>query len=146
MTHGDTRTEAKRWLDTNLPPGARVAVDVPPSGPPLSRARYRLLVANGRPLFDRSLADYERGGIEYFVESSFTSEQWVRDTRENARRRRFYALLPGRADRIATFKPNGQGRAPSFHYDQIYGPFDHLGQLNRPGPTIRVFRLRRGGS
>jgi hypothetical protein len=41
---------------------------------------------------------------------------------------------------VAEFVPY-HGAEPAFVYDQVYGPYDALGDFDLPGPTIRIFRL-----
>jgi hypothetical protein len=116
-----------------------VAVDAPPLGPPLNPERFDLLVANGWWLYDLALDDYRARGVEYVVTSSFTAKAPQLEPEREAQRRAFYADLDTSAQLMAQFRPASTDLA--FVYDQIYGPFDALAVLERPGPTISVYRL-----
>jgi hypothetical protein len=144
LNQTDTRTEAMLWADASLPPGARVAVDAPPLGPPLSSERLDLLVANGWVLDDLALDEYRARGVAFIVTSSYTAEAPQLEPERDAQRRAFYAALAASAPVVADFEP-ASTQLP-FVYDQIYGPFNGLGALERPGPTIRVYALTAGPS
>ncbi|TMF01912.1 MAG: glycosyltransferase family 39 protein [Chloroflexi bacterium] len=142
LSREDTRTLARSWIESNLPPLAIVAVDSAPLGPSLSSQSSRqVLVANEWSLFDLTADDYRARGVEYVVASSFTSEVRAVDPTREARRQAFYAALPREASVTAQFRPYPGDQPPPFVYDQIYAPFNALDQLERPGPTITVYRL-----
>jgi dolichyl-phosphate-mannose-protein mannosyltransferase len=135
LSRPDTRTQAQAWIDASLPPASRLAVDATPLGAPLPAGRYDLLVADGWSLDDLGLADYQARGVEYLITSSFTAEAPASDAAQAARRTAFYASLRSSAQLVTQFRPTQT--PPPFVYDQIYGPF----ALERPGPTVSVFRL-----
>ena len=142
LARADTRTLARDWIERSLPAGSVVAVDAPPLGPALGDdGQHRMLVANGWSLFDLTRDDYRAHGVDYLVVSSFTSEARAMDPRREARRAAFFAALPREASTVAEFRPYSAERPPPFAYDQIYAPFDALEQLDRPGPTITIYRL-----
>jgi Dolichyl-phosphate-mannose-protein mannosyltransferase len=141
----DTRTLARDWIATNLPAGALLAVDSTPLGPPVPAAGpQRVLVADESALFDLTVADYRARGVEYVVVSSFTSEVRAIDATREARRQAFYAALPREASVVGQFRAYAGEREPPFVYDQIYGPFNALDELERPGPTVTVYHLNAG--
>jgi hypothetical protein len=144
LTREDTRRQAADWIDRQLPPGSAVASDAPPLGPPLTGQGERAIVADASALFDTSVAAYRALGVEYVIASSFTSEARPIDPVRDTRRLAFYAQLARDAELVAQFRPYSGSRAPPFVYDQIYAPFDALDQLERPGPTITVYRLSGG--
>lgn len=140
----DTRTLAREWIDTNLPESVRIAVDSPPLGPSLGLARDHTRLATGEAaLFDLTLADYRARGVDYVVESSFTSEARAIDPAREARRLAFKEALQREASLEMQFRPYAGNTEPPFMYDQIYAPFNALEQLERPGPTITIYRLTR---
>jgi hypothetical protein len=141
LSREDTRTLAREWISANVPNQATVAVDSAPLGPSLpATGATDVLVANDWSLFDLSPPDYQARGVEYLVVSSFTSEVRLVDPARDARRVAFYGALPNEATPVAEFRPYS-GAEPPFVYDQIYGPFNALDQLERPGPTITVYRF-----
>ncbi|HEY2592998.1 MAG TPA: hypothetical protein VGK33_03770, partial [Chloroflexota bacterium] len=143
ITQPDTRTLAREWIDASLPAGSMLAVDAQPLGPTLSTGRFQVAVASDWSLFDLTPADYRARGIEYVVVSSFTSDVRAIDPAREARRQAFAAELPTQASVAAQFRPYSGDVAPAFVYDQIYGPYTDLEALERPGPTVTVYRLTR---
>jgi hypothetical protein len=142
LSREDTRALARDWVASSLPAGATLAVDSAPLGPSLSGENaHQVLVADTWSLFDLTPADYRARGVEYLVVSSFTSEVRAVDPERDARRVAFYAALPAEASAVAQFRPFAADREPPFLYDQIYGPFNGLDQLERPGPTVTVYRF-----
>jgi len=142
LTNVDTRTLAHQWIDRTLPGGAIIAVDSAPLGPTLSSEQgHQLLVANDWSLFDLSPADYRARGVGYVVVSSFTSEARAIDPTREARRLAFVSAISAESTLVAQFRPYVGEVEPPFIYDQIYGPFNNLDRLQRPGPTINVFQL-----
>ncbi len=143
LTQTDTRTLASGWIAQQLPAGATLAVDAPPLGPPLATdAVHNITAANDGALFDRSLTDYRQDGVEYVVVSSFVNDARAVDAEREARRVAFNAELTSE-NVVAAFRPYRGDVAPAFEYDQIYAPYTSLDLLERPGPTITVYRLTR---
>ena len=115
-------------------------MDSAPLGPSLSRPA---LVATEFSLFDLTPAEYRARGIDYLVVSSFTSEARAIDPAREARRLAFNTALPHEATIVAQFRPYVGDDEPPFMYDTIYGPFNGLDKLERPGPTVTVYRVVR---
>ena len=142
LTQTDTRTLASDWIATSLPSTTTIAVDAAPLGPSVrGDLGERAFVANADALFDLSPADYRARGIQYLVVSSFTLEAPAVDPTREARRQAFATALTTEATRIAQFRPVSGEAEPPFMYDQIYGPFNALKDLQRPGPTLSVYQL-----
>jgi hypothetical protein len=141
LTRTDTRRQTANWVSGQLPRDAIVAADAPPLGPPLGIRGEHVVESGEGALFDMTLADYRARGVAYVIASSFTSEVRPIDLAREARRQAFYAQLARDADVVAQFRPFAGDAAPPFVYDQIYGPFNALDTLERPGPTITVYRL-----
>jgi hypothetical protein len=141
LTHPDTRTLAREWIEAALPRAASIAVDAAPLGPGLSSAST--LVPDGGSLFDLTLSELRASGVDFLVESSFTADAPAVDPAREARRIAFSTELQQAAAKIAQFRAFVDDDAPPFVYDQIYGPFNSLDQLERPGPTITIYRLTR---
>ncbi|HEY1293092.1 MAG TPA: glycosyltransferase family 39 protein [Chloroflexota bacterium] len=142
MTRPDTRTLAREWFQSGgLPPGSTVAVDAPPLGPVLSTQDAQVAVADDWSLFDLTPAEYRERGIDYLVVSSFTSEARALDPTREKRRVAFADELTKHGIVVAQFRPYAGDREPPFDYDNIYAPYSSLDQLERPGPTITVYRL-----
>jgi 4-amino-4-deoxy-L-arabinose transferase-like glycosyltransferase len=138
MTRTDTRTLARQWLETSLPAEATFAVDAPPLGPNVPSARLA-----DDALYELSPVEYRAHGVDYLVVSSFVSDARAVDPAREARREAFNAALGSQATLVAQFRPYAGDTAPPFVYDQIYGPYTDLDLLERPGPTVTVYRLTR---
>jgi hypothetical protein len=141
QTQTDTRTLARQWVETELPADATVAADAPPLGPTLSSG-HSVVVADDA-LYELSPADYRARGVEYLVVSSFVSDARAVEPAREARRQAFNAELGSQATLVAQFRPYLGDAEPPFVYDQIYSPYTELDRLQRPGPTISVYRLTR---
>jgi hypothetical protein len=142
LTRRDTRTLAREWMEANLPTGATLAADAPPLGPAVPPAlRLDLPQAEGGALFDLAPDEYRARGIQYLVTSSFTLEARAIDPSREARRESFVPELNRVATLVAEFRPYVGDVEPPFAYDDIYAPYHHLGQLQRPGPLVRIYRF-----
>jgi hypothetical protein len=94
-------------------------------------------------LFDVSLAEYRAGGADYLVTSSFVEEARAVDPDRETRRVAFNAALGDQATLVAQFRPYRGQTEPPFAYDMIYAPYSELDRLERPGPTVTIYRLNR---
>jgi hypothetical protein len=144
LTRADTRRQAADWVAAQLPGEASLAADAPPLGPALAIHGGRVLGGSEGALFDLPPAEYRARGVEYVIASSFTSEVRAVDPARDARRLAFYDQLERDAERMAQFRPYAGASAPPFVYDQIYAPFNALDELDRPGPTITIYRFNAG--
>jgi len=147
----DTRTLAKIWIEANIPQGTKVATQW--HGPPLSTESdpephslrtYEVEVLNpfssAPELY--SISYYRDNGFDYLILSSFIYELRRVDPAENALRDSFYATLDQQADLVAEFKPYVGEDAPPLFFEEIWGPITTLWQRERPGPTIKVYKVR----
>jgi 4-amino-4-deoxy-L-arabinose transferase-like glycosyltransferase len=72
MQRGDTRVQALRWIDANVPPGTRIAAELSPlPGPGDSRW------AETPALLQHDMAWYRRQGYTYLIASSDSWKQWT---------------------------------------------------------------------
>ena len=151
MAQPDTRTQAKQWIETNIPAGTRIAVEWPYHTPPLSNG-YEVPTNSQRDywtdrvwgfgLADRPLAQYQTDGTQVIVSTSFVQGIPVVDGAQEANRQQFYAQLPQVFTEIARFNPTCDGREPSFEFDSIYGPAIDLWTLCYAGPRITLYQVR----
>jgi hypothetical protein len=139
LTQPDTRTLARQWLETTLPTDATFAVDAPPLGPTVTGGHSAVRAVDA--LYELTPAEYRARGVEYLIVSSFVSDARAVDLAREARRKAFNAALGSQATLVVQFRPYTDDAAPRFAYDQIYAPYTALDRLDRPGPTIRVYRL-----
>lgn len=146
----DTRTQAKAWIEANLPVGTHLATQW--HGPPLSTATdseprsqrtydLKLLYPFSADEDLDTLEFYQDEGFEYLVLSSYIYNLKLADSGRERIRQRFYHRLDQEAKLVAEFKPyQGEGEPP-FLFEQIWGPITHLWDYERPGPTIKIYRL-----
>jgi Dolichyl-phosphate-mannose-protein mannosyltransferase len=141
----DTRVQAWRWVMANLPPGARLAIEIYSMpivrpGEPLSQgwvvATFGSLLEGER--FQRLTCD----GFDYVVTSSFGSDRQRTESRGDPPTG--YERLGDEGQRVATFPPGLGGSSVPFHIDDTGLPFWYLEQYVRPGPTVTIYRLPPG--
>jgi hypothetical protein len=150
LTRTDTRTQAKAWIEQNIPAGAKIAVDWPTHGPPLSTAErpapnstrtYAISLVGGTGLAERSIDWYREQGYQYLIASSFIYQIPLVSSEQDQERKAFYASLEREFTEVQTFHPTRDGSEPDFIFDEIYGPAISLWQRERPGPTIRIYQV-----
>ena len=147
----DTRTVAKAWIEENIPEGSKIAVDWPTHGPPLatsesvvpdSRRVYDVILVGGAGLSEHPIAWYRENGYEYLIASSFIYQIPLIFPDKDQERRVFYVSLARELTEVQVFRPADNGTEPDFIFDEIYGPAISLWQRERPGPTLRIYRVR----
>jgi hypothetical protein len=146
----DTRTLAKEWIEANIPEGARVASQW--HGPPLATASDP--EPNSQRVYDVEIVDpfssdvalysveaYRDKGFEYVILSSFIYELERVDRDENDARALFYAALAREGELVAEFGPYAEGEEGRFLFEEMWGPITTLWQRERPGPTVKIYRV-----
>jgi hypothetical protein len=150
LTRTDTRTQAKAWIEQNIPAGAKIAVDWPTHGPPLATAErpapdseraYAISLVGGAGLSERSIDWYRGQGYQYLIASSFIYQIPLVFQEQDQERKAFYASLEREFTEIQTFHPTGDGSEPAFIFDEVYGPAISLWQRKQPGPTLRIYQV-----
>ena len=151
LTRTDTRMLAKRWIERNIPAGARIALDWPTHGPPLSTPDrsvpvsdrvYDVTTIGGAGLSEHSVDWYREQGFEYLIASSFIYQIPLLSPEQDQQRKAFYASLGRDLTEVQVIYPTSDGSEPNFIFDEIYGPVISLWQRERPGPTLRIYQLR----
>jgi hypothetical protein len=96
--------------------------------------------------FDVLLAD----GVDYYLSSSLFFRRYNLDpatTRTQARSRaRFYGMLAQRGRQLRTIVPTRDGREPPYTGEDTKSPFWNLLSYARPGPTLRLYALKKPDS
>jgi 4-amino-4-deoxy-L-arabinose transferase-like glycosyltransferase len=158
----DTRTQAKHWIEANLPVGSRIVLESWIFGPqlatakrpaPFSRRTYELALKGAYGLSEKAnpggvpysgtltVADYVNAGEQYIVSDSFSSASHLLDPREDQAKRAFYAGLARETQLLKEFSPyRGPEPTPQI-FDESYAPTLHLFARDRPGPVLRIYRL-----
>lgn len=151
LTQTDTRTLAKAWIEANLPEGAKIAVDWPTHGPPLSTSEravprservYDVTIVGGTGLSDHPIEWYRENGFDYLIASSFIYRIPLVFPEQDRERRAFYDSLGRELTQVQAFYPTNDESEPGFIFDEIYGPAISLWQRERPGPVIRIYRVQ----
>lgn len=151
MTRVDTRTIAKEWIEANIPAGTKIAVDWRAHGPPLSTPElawpastrvYDVTTVGETGLSEHPLQWYVDNGFRYLITTSFIYDLPLVDPGWDAKRRQFYASLDQNLELVQEFRPYSGDTAPDFVFDEIYGPIVSLWQRDRPGPTLKIYRLQ----
>jgi len=150
LTRTDTRTLAQDWIEAHVPSGTRIAMQW--YGPALSRAddpepgsrrTYDVVIIDPfdvRPeTYD--LDTYRKRGVAYLVVNSWNRSFQHKNFTQNQVRKRFYTQLESEAQVVARFRPTLTGEEVPFVFEQIYGPYTSLWQVDRPGPEIEVYAL-----
>jgi hypothetical protein len=146
----DTRTIAKEWVEFNIPNSSKIATQW--YGPPL--ASFTDSEPYSERVYDVTVLDpftndpnlytigyYVRNHDEYLILSSFIYDLQRVNQSENAMREEFYSSLNQKAQLIAEFKPYSGKIEPPFFFEQMWGPITDLQSFDRPGPTIKIYRI-----
>ncbi len=159
----DTRELGSGWIERQVPPGTRIALE--PLGVSLPVARRQLREAPGTlaglqqpvPLalapspsgredgywlvrletydLDRLVGD----GVEYVVLSGFVYQRHRQACDRHPAPCRFYADLDARAELVFSASPGVDDAA--LRVGDIYSPLTRLRERRHPGPPIRIYRL-----
>lgn len=150
LTRTDTRTVAKGWIEANIPDGAHIVTEW--HNPPITRAQFEIDVTGPYGLPDRSkrsgqdpqprsVDEFKDAGIDYLITTSYTSDHPMLDPAEEEVKAAFYSSLDEETELVAEFSPFKGDRKPRFDWDQVYGPTIGLSLIERPGPTVKIYRL-----
>ncbi len=146
----DTRTEAKIWIEANIPEEAKIAIDWETHGPPLSSPTIRLpdtakvydiVPIGGAGLSDYPIAWYQTQEFDYLIATSYIYNIPLVNEQQNIEHQAFYAALDRELELVREFRPSRGDHDPPFIFDEIYGPAVGLWARDVPGPTIKIYRL-----
>jgi hypothetical protein len=152
ITRDDTRRLAKDWIEDHIPAGQKIAIDWPIHVPPLSsldklepqsKAVYDTTPIFGTGLSDHPVDWYRQQGFNYLIATSFIYDIPLINKVDDAQRRDYYDSLDKQFHLVYQIKPGNGGSEPAFIFDEIYGPFITLWDREKPGPTIKVYEIRR---
>lgn len=150
LTRTDTRTLARHWIESNIPAGSRIAVDWRTHGPPLATGEtgrpesdtiFDVTAVGGSGLSDHALDWYREQAFDYLIATSFIYEIPLVDEEQDQQRRAFYTSLDRELQLMYEIRPSRDGTEPPFVFDEIYGPIVGLSQRQRPGPTLKIYRV-----
>jgi hypothetical protein len=157
----DTRELSSGWIERQVPPGARIAME-PYSGTlPVARRQLREAPGSLADLqqppsslrtsssgredgywivrletydLDRLLGD----GVQYVVLSGFVYQRHRQACDRHPAPCRFYAQLEARSELVFSASP---GVEDVLRVGDIYSPLTRLRERRHPGPPIRIYRL-----
>jgi hypothetical protein len=142
LTRTDSRTLAKEWIEANIPPGARFALDWPVYSPPLSRDLYAVKELGLLGLAQHDLEWYRENEFNYLVTSNYVYGLTLLEPIQAEIRRAFYASVSDQLDLVAEINPYTGELHPPIIFEEIYGPATNLWLRERPGPVLRVYRVQ----
>jgi hypothetical protein len=116
----DTRTVAKGWIEANLPPKTRIAMEE--YGPPVSPEVYNVYFQ--KSLGEINLEWLSRRRVEYAVINDIQYSRFVPYPKDFPGQAAFYRALDERAALLKTFIPKWDDRLVDLH-----------------NPTIKIYRL-----
>lgn len=120
VTRTDTRTQAKAWVEANIPRHERIAAET--YGPPLDPADYR--ITNRYALGMITLDWLAQHQAKYVIVSDIMYKRFLEAPREFPRESAFYKSLDKNAYLLRTFAPRWDDDLVDLH-----------------NPTIKVYRL-----
>ena len=153
MTRVDTRTQAKQWIEANLPVGAKIAIDWYYHTPllaspsldipiPNSKRAYNVIEPGFMGLYrDGPAGQYRDEGYDYLIASSYLYNVSLINQEKQRQRGQFYADLDTEYRLVKAFYPNENQTEPTFTFDEIYGPVTSLWQREQPGPVIKIYAV-----
>ncbi len=150
LTQIDTRTIAKQWIEAAIPEGAKIALDWPFYGPPLSSIdkqmpdsirEYDVTIVGGAGLSDRSIEWYKQNEFDYLITSSFISDIPLASNEQDMVRKEFYASLSDYLRLVIEFSPMKENHEAPFLFDELYGPVINLWNRDNPGPILRIYQF-----
>lgn len=137
----DTRSLAAAWIDSSIPSDASLAME-----------SYAQLdgkfgwkghgVENSWVFWPENPQAVSRalgGSYQYVVVTSFGYGPWQRPGDPPGALPSPYGVLEAEARLLAVFGPGPSNGEVPFAQDDMYTPFWHLADRERPGPTIRVY-------
>ena len=163
----DTRELGSAWVEREIPPGARIALEPYSLSLPVARRQFREAPASlaslqqSRPValtpeaanrtdgywlvrldtydLDRLLGD----GVQYVVLSGFVYERYRQACDRHPAPCRFYAELEARSRLVYSVSPGVE--AAALPVGDIYSPLTRIRERRYPGPPIRIYQLPTGG-
>lgn len=166
LAQPDTRELGAAWVERQVPPGSRIALEPYSLSLPVARRQLRedpgsledlqqprpLALTHERPgredgywlvrLDTYDLDELLGDGVQYVVLSGFVYQRHRRACDRHPAPCRFYAQLEARSQLVFSASPGVEDLLP---VGDIYSPFTRLRERRHPGPPIRIYRLRTEG-
>ena len=133
----DTRTLASQWIAAHIAPGTLVAIDVNPACPVMYGLPQLPTGCTVTPI--QNLPVLRAENVRWFISDSMP-QLWYSPGPSGAQ----LAALNSDADLMYDINPVKDGApAPIFDAsDAFYAPIQHIASMERPGPRIRIWRIK----
>ena len=141
----DTRVMLGRWVEENVPPGSKIALE-----------GYTFLDSEGRQTGPKGIKYslhvvpslrvdppdfYVQEKFDYLISSSYVYARYYLSPEAKASAIQYYQEIGQRFPLVATFYPTANGHELPFLMDEEITPFYTVLERDRPGPTIKVYRV-----
>lgn len=136
----DTRTEARAWIEANIPADAKIASEWHTSIP-TNYSNVTFVGFYGLSDEGKHYEDYVEQGYEYVIVTSFVRDSILRDPALEANKLSVYEELSENATLVQEFLNYRGDTAPPYYIDQVLGPITDLDFYTQPGPDIWIYRL-----
>ena len=141
----DTRLQLARWVESNVPPGSKIAVEgyslVDFWGRKVGFKKLEYSWQVNPSLRVNPLEYYRREKFDYLVASSFVYGRYHLDAQAHADAVHYYRQLEQEYPLVVAFHPTPDGRELPFVMDDEITPIWTVLERNRPGPTLKVYRV-----
>ncbi len=141
----DTRMQLGRWIEENVPPGSKIALE-----------GYTFLDSEGRQTGPRDIKYslhvvpslrvepvdfYVQEKFDYLLVSSYVYARYLLSPESKATAIEAYQEIDRRFPLVATFSPTADGSELPFLMDEEITPIYTVLERERPGPTVKVYRV-----
>lgn len=144
LSRVDTRVLAAAWIDAHTPSDERVAVETNSAmdgwyGWGTGRLRSTWIFRSGNPADTDEILS---GKFRYLVASSNGYGTWLNGALAGHDLPGPYRRISDEATLVAIFYPSSKGELP-YNLDDTFTPLWYIAERERPGPTVRVYRVDR---
>lgn len=139
----DTRSFTATWIEDNLPPDASIAME---AFAHLDN-KFNWTGYSGRNTFvywpesDQRRAQALDGNYQYIVISTFGYATWQLEGAPPSALPEEYIRLEKEGELLVTISPGPANSDLPYSQDDMYTPFWHLFDRERPGPTVKIYRM-----
>jgi 4-amino-4-deoxy-L-arabinose transferase-like glycosyltransferase len=141
----DTRLLLGRWMDENVPAGSKIALEgytyIDVEGRPLGQRRLPYRQEVNSSLRQQPLERYVRENFNYLIVSSYVYDRYHLAPDRHRQAIEWYQRLDEELPLVAAFYPRSDGTSLPFIMDEEITPIYTLFERDRPGPTLKVYRI-----
>ena len=143
LAQPDTRFLAAQWIDSHLPVNASLAMESYSLLDPKFgwKGHHVQEVFVFWPENEQSRGMALSGAFRYVVVSSFGYGPWQPDRASPSSLPIQYSPLEEKGRLVAVFAPGPGNSEIPYAIDDMYTPFWHLFDRERPGPTVRIYEM-----